>query len=308
MGTSDRSGHLGINLRKNAGHCVRCDWGTKDVRAWLKKYGFNGGIYIQSGTTLADLRKRMETQVKPYQLGHLVTPPMRRIASANYRDGDPFASSLLDKKVGLAEARRNHVCYCDDGRYDGYIVFPFIEGDEVVYWQARAAYPHLLADSKLKKRNPTDKEASLGKSYWLYGYDFSQPDGVAVLTEGTLDQISTQTWIEENDKDIDGWYALSLQGTTISAPDPQRHPLNSQLGKLLTLSPREVIVLLDAEAWVKAEALAEILHSYGFNAKAAKLPKGDPNEASKPIMKKTLTSVQSPIAHLKHRLETIPIR
>ena len=280
MGSGDSSGHLGLNFSKDMGHCVRCDWGTRGVRKWLKKFGFAAVLPAASARqSLSMLRTKLERPQAPYRLGQISLPPVRKIASTNYRDQDAFAESLLAKGVSLEEARRNTVCYCDSGRYDGYVVFPFIEDGQIVYWQARGAYPKLLEDSKLKKRNPTDKEATFGKSYWLYGYDFAHIGGTLVITEGTLDQITTQTWLEETGRADDGWYAISLQGTAISGPDPERHPLNSQLGKMHVLDPTEIVVLLDAEAWVKAEGLAEYLYACGFNARAAKLPKGDPNEA-----------------------------
>jgi hypothetical protein len=282
IGSADGSGHLGLNFSKDAAHCVRCDWGSKGMRKWLKKMGFAAIVPAHiARATLSGVRKQLEHQQVPYRLGQCSLPsPIARLSRRNYDAGDDFAQSMVDKNISLEEVRRNGVCYCDGGRYDGYVIFPFVEDDQIVYWQARAAYPQLLENSKLKKRNPRDDEALFGKSYWLYGYDFARIGGTACLVEGTLDQVTTQSWIEDRGKHLDGWYALSLQGTAVSEPDPSRHPLNSQVGKLVILEPEKVLVVLDPEAWKKTEALAEHLRRLGFNADPVRLPRGDPNETT----------------------------
>jgi hypothetical protein len=48
-----------------------------------------------------------------------------------------------------------------------YVIFPFFEDDEVVYWQGR----HISPEARLRKFNPPADIAPMGKSYWLYNME-----------------------------------------------------------------------------------------------------------------------------------------
>jgi len=99
-----------------------------------------------------------------------------------------------------------------------------------------------------------------------------------VITEGTLDCISVMEVLRGTPYQ-DLFWAISIQGTNLSCPRPDRHLLNSQLGKIKSLNPSLVLVLLDPEERSKAAAMVALITSYGLMARHAVYPVGaDPNK------------------------------
>lgn len=204
-----------------------------------------------------------------------------------FSDGDEelsfmrhYVKSMTDKHLSIKQLEKAKVGYCTTGRTGGYVVFPFIEDGKLVYWQGRAAIPALLKDKKLRKYNPSKRVAPLGKNYWFYGMNQAVQDGFCVLCEGPLDQISLNRFVKRQYGD--SAYALSVQGHTVSFPAAEKHPMNSQIGKLYHLRPNKICVLYDADVKEQSDALVDLLQLAGFDAFAGNLPKDkDPNDFHK---------------------------
>lgn len=278
MGTEDQSGHLGLNFRLNVAHCVRCDWGCGNLGDWLSKTkGLSSGFTI--GSVFKSIRSFLE-EIKEVPFNPDVGAFLPRDCVKIGKNTDPvYFESLEAKGILWQEMRDESLLYTvNDSYHSGYVIFPFFEGDEVVYWQGRAAYKELLADPKSKKRNPKSKEG-LGKATWLYGLHAIKPESHIYLVEGTLDKISLQRWLKKEKGE--GHYAASLQGTAISFPGPACHTLNSQWGKLKRLNPASVNLVFDPDALEKSKALAKTLQSTGLNARAIQTIGKDPNESIK---------------------------
>lgn len=276
--TPDLSGHLGLNFEKDAAHCVRCDWGKYGLRAWLgKQFGISGlaATMREAKSSLDSLRKRMVPRKVGYQFGPAKFPADSFFFEDWHFDANlPHIRSLLDKGITKDEIFRHQLGFQAEGRYSEYVLFPFFEDDEIVYWQGRSHRD----DAEMKKMNPPPSEAPLGKSHWLYGLEQAKMGCHIVLVEGTLDTISTTTWIRELEGE--GNAALGLNGTAMSFPDGETHPLNTHFGRLCSLEPSKVSVLLDRDAIKKGEELALILASAGLPAKAVPLTSAkDPNDA-----------------------------
>lgn len=267
----DTSGHLALNFEKGMAHCVKCDWGNRSLRSWLKDQNFEGQLPLPSREALS--LKKPERPRFPLLQSAEIPPfavPMRR------GEQGMFADALRKKKLTDDDWIKAKVHQCDRGRYAGYTIFPFYENRVMVYWQGRSADPDIPAWRR--KQNPDDLK--LGKASWLYGYDPSLPRGGTVyLVEGTLDQISTLNYIEKHKGD--GHFCFGINGTAFSFPDDITHPLNTQFGKLMHLKPAEVVVLFDPDAIKKAKGLAYVLETCGIPARVAELSAsdGDPNEA-----------------------------
>lgn len=277
--TPDLSGHLGLNFRINKAHCTRCDWGFGDLSKYLSQYGVAQKVrYEDVRKSVADILSfKNHKQLKPeLQVSDVEFP--QHIERIDRDQDDQFTKSLYDKGIDMWDIQKHRLCYCDTGWYENYVMFPFIEDQEIVYWQGRAATKKLLEDPKKKKKNPSEKECPLGKANWLYGYQFLRKKCKIYLTEGSLDQISLQRFLWETFGLDGGHYAVSLQGTALSFPSETKHPFNSQWGKIRWHEPEEVIVVFDDDAWKKAKALSELLSRTGLIAKYAKLSGGDPNE------------------------------
>jgi putative endonuclease len=268
----DRTGHLGINLSLNKAHCVRCGWGHGDARKWLRDFR-NLAINVVDvsdldGDFLRDIERtpppfdhltlNLPRGLVPFHKGHLETP---------------YGQSLIDKH--LTPGQMTGLYAGESGPYEGYVVFPFYEHGELVYYQGRGAFESIISDKSRKKKNPDKIAAPLGKAYWLYGYDDAVPQGTAFLCEGTLSRISLHRVVKVIDPTH---YAVGLQGSTMSFPDDQRHFFNSQFGKLWSLKPKQVFVCLDDDAWKASQELASIINSFGMPCRAIPLVGGDPND------------------------------
>ena len=275
--TEDKSGHLGINTAINKVHCIRCDWGHGNAMAWLEKFDVHIAVNVVDVMREVDDLKRI-FEVRKLRFDPSVTPVPRGFRRISMGQDDVFTDSLRAKGLTVEQMVKHGVGFCEEGKYDGYVIFPFYEEDVQVYFQGRAAYAGLLADPKTKKKNPPSVDG-MGKNAWLYGIQRAFKGCRLVLVEGTLDQISLQEFFDqEGDADT---VVVSLQGTSMSFPDPARHPLNSQWGKLAYFKPSEVLTLLDSDAFKKAEELAKIIGMTGFKSRAVRLYDGDPNEVFK---------------------------
>lgn len=281
----DKSGHLSLNFGKNKGHCVRCNKGVGDVTEWLNKYyAFNLAATVnyeefsqelhRLKNKLADVSSSKKRPAYQHQTCDMSPfKPFRRLEWGK----DVFSKSLEKKSILKEETSQYEVMYCDSGKYDGYVIFPFYDGgSEAVYWQGRAAIEGIM-----RKKNPDTRDLPMGKAHWLYGdpsRGWDDEGGVVYLVEGNLDCISAQRWLYKHKGD--SHRVRSIQGTALSFPEEGKHPSNSQFGKLCDMRPDSVCVLFDPDAKKKAEGLAEVLELCGINTFVGDLYEGDPNEAS----------------------------
>ena len=268
----DGSGHLALNLAKNVGHCVKCDWGTRDVRRWLANYKLTINMPMSARSMMALVKKPTIVDTPSFQ--ELKLPrDCRRMLPV---EANMFGDSLAGKHLVAEDWMGVDAHACSGGFLAGYVIFPFYEEGDLVYWQARAADPEI--PQHRRKWNPDDVE--MGKSYWLYGFDYDLPKGGELyLTEGTLDKISAARFVKEECSEEDS--VFSLQGTALSFPSEEKHPLNSQFGKIAFLKPTKVWVMFDPDAYVKAKGVAAALQLCGLDAEAVRLSlqEGDPNDA-----------------------------
>lgn len=298
---TDSSGHMGLNFEKNGYHCVRCDAGGK-LKTFLDRNHIDNNLRLGSIKEVLNLSKMVKRLVGE-QMASYVPPTMsmeqfpkvRYITDEDYQIGTVFANSLRGKDISLEEARRHFLCACEDGREAGYVIFPFFESsdEQPVYWQGRDA----TGEARLRKLNPSNKDCPQGKAHWLYNFESAQRGGAVYIVEGTLDAISLQTWLAKNRGD--GHCAVSVQGTTLSFPTSDAHPLNTQYGKLVSLRPENVYVVFDGDAWVKSLELANVLSTCGLNATPIRLVGGDPNELKDKVADFMVSSRPPPAAAMK---------
>ncbi len=283
LATPDLSGHLGLNFEKDAAHCVRCDWGRFGLRTWLgKDFGIAGiaPTLREAQASLAGLRKRLVPKKASYQFAPAKLPSeCYFFEDWHFDENLPHIKSLFDKGITKDEILRHKLGFQAEGRYSDYVIFPYFEDGEVVYWQGRSHRDN----AELKKVNPPPSEAPLGKSHWLYGFEQAKKGCCIAIVEGTLDAISATSWLVGLKGE--GNAALGLNGTAMSFPDGETHPLNTHFGRLCSLEPSEILVLLDRDAVKKGQELAVLLASAGLPAKAVPLNAAkDPNDAGAEIL------------------------
>ena len=276
-------GHLGLNFNKNCGYCVRCGYSIKNLRKWLLKSNVDAGnLDFSAGKSHNFLADEVAKDIQ--YIEHVLRIP-DHLYPIDERDrySWPFAETILNKYITWDQIYAARLMYATRGKLAGYVWFPFYEDDDLVYWQGRAAWEELDKNPSKRKLNPNEKEATLGKSCWLYGVDDAVVGGDAFLCEGALDRITLHDFVQREYGP--SAYACSIQGVTMKMGDSQHHPLNTQLGKLACLDPKSICILFDGPkgagdkgATAKAEALASELRQSGFNAYAGSLAHGDPNE------------------------------
>jgi hypothetical protein len=276
IGKPDRSGHLGLNFGKDAAHCVRCGWGRRGLRKWLKTFQITSTPdFYQAGVSIQNfLHKEVVEATYKYDVVELPSG-CRKMRESDFSRPTAYGHSLAEKGISFEEAERHDLYACESGKYDGYVIFPFYEHGDLVYFQGRAATPRLLDNPKTKKRNPSNEEM-LGKAYWLYGMERAVIGGSAYLCEGTLDDISLTSYLL--DRHGESHFALGMQGMTMSWPSRDRHALNSQYGKLASLKLENIFVVLDAGWDKQSDALRDILAKTGLPSHSYHLLTGDPNE------------------------------
>lgn len=274
--TPDKAGHLGLNIGKNVGYCVRCGWSCGNLQEWLSKIGVDVTALIFN--THNEVFAIFKEDQEPPELKSQNLPLPFGTRTMGERDwatpGNIFAESLRQKNLTWDVCQYWPITLCEQGFYAGYVIFPFVEGEDIVYWQGRAA----LDDLKLRKINPSKKNCKLGKKSWLYGYSLCSRGCHLYLVEGTLDQISLQwfLWQTYGPDHV----AVAIQGTSLSFPHPEDHYLNSQFGQILALKPASVTFVFDADAYDKAKAISAICTRCGVDSKCARILGKDPNESS----------------------------
>jgi hypothetical protein len=292
-------GHLSLNFEKNVAWCHRCGYAVGSLRRWLRNRHFDIEDVVMSPS-----RGRMDRdqfsfagEEAPLRLieQELKVPVGCSFIDESDRTSWPFAESLLDKNITWEQIVHHNLQYSIDGRLAGYVMFPFFEDEVFVYYQGRATWKELTDDPSKSKYNPSNKEAPLGKTSWLYGVDDAIVGGDMFICEGTLDRITLHDFVQA---DIGpNAFAVSLQGTSLGMSGDV-HPLNTQFGKIVALQPRIIGVLFDGPkqagdkgAYGKAVKLAKQLCESGFDAFAGKLPFGDPNElADRPDILRAATT------------------
>lgn len=273
--SEDKTGHLHLNFVKNAAHCVKCDWGHPNLRDWLKSKNFDGILPLPRPSELF-----VKPEPKPYQLQSAALP--RGCSLMSRIDQDEFAQSLLDKNLDPDDWVNARCFKCTSGKHQGYVIFPFYENNNLVYWQGRAAWEGLI-----RKANPSKSELALGRASWLYGWQPDIPPGSHIhLCEGTLDKISAEKFVRKHYGE--DHFVFALQGTAFSFPDGIIHPLNTQFGKLSSIQPSDVNILFDPDAIYKAKGLAKQLQLCDFEVSVSELVNGDPNEVSDEELKGAL--------------------
>lgn len=120
-----------------------------------------------------------------------------------------------------------HLSFCTEGRYKKRIIIPFIENNQIIYWQGRTI-------TKWAKRY--DNPVGIEKSMIVYNLDAIQD--VAIICEGPFDAMT-----------VDG---QAICGVSLSG---------WQAWKIASKNPKKVILLPDND-WV--EPKVGLAHSPGY--------------------------------------------
>ena len=164
----------------------------------------------------------------------------------------------------------------------GRVVFPFRQGGDVVYYQARSLY-----NMPLKTVNPDTEIGWLPKTAVLYNFDeILMCEREVVLTEGIFDAYSAGTTLDMR--------YTCLLGTTISS---------EQIRMLKLCDIKDILVFLDSDANSAAVKLGIRLWENKFRVRvvlwtdALTGEKLDPNDISPALLKMLATKFAVRIDH-----------
>lgn len=255
---------FGVNVEKQVAHCFRCDVAL-GKRELFDLLGFNPlpDIHGDPSEAIREiLEEKSERKSKPAVSGIEIEGTFMAGAKDHplyYRAARYLAGRGFDP-YHLAETY--HLILPDPGSpLDDRVIFPIIEGQEIVYYQARA-----LGRALPKYLNPPKRICPVGKSQFIF--NFSQAIQYLgnnpqcerlVICEGIFSALA----VGEN--------AVCLFGKEAS---------QTQLNLIFRSGVEKVHVLLDPGAEINALKLAAQLHTR-LDVKISFLQGGDPNEVPK---------------------------
>jgi len=273
-----------VHLGKQMYYCQRC--GAKGgLKSFFKKVWNvdpkEMGIYIENTTvaTGEDLQSIVLKAIfsTPAEKTRVELPK-------EYRDLN-VREALSGRTIGKAELlaydyvlnrglEEDEVAYyrlgfCSEGYYKDRLIIPVVEKGEVVYftnriymWKGSRLTPEVERQLKAigirKTINPSkEKDPNLlGKSDVVFNLDSIQSGGQVVITEGPFDAMRV------------GTDAVAILGSTMS---------KTQMTKIMKKRPSKVIVMLDGDAWDKAQAIAKAFEGLA-NVHIARIGEADPGD------------------------------
>ncbi len=280
--------HFYVSAAKRCGHCFRCDWspGVIDLLAAIEGRAreeilvrLRARPSTEALPPLERLRGRVlalgarsvsgeapELPTIPFPAGYLPLAP--RHDDATERVIAPFRSYLAGRRVPQSCIARHRIGCAVVGHYTGRVIFPVLEGERLVAFQAR----DISGRSPIKYLGPA--QARLGAT--LFNLDDARAFPRIVICEGIVSALCT------------GRDAIASFGKTLKP---------AQVARLVGAG-RPVVVLYDGakpgtgarDAHLEAEGAAERLHQAGLPAFVARLEVGDPAENPRETVRQAIAA------------------
>lgn len=271
IGSESSTPKLHVNTVRAKGHCFRCDYGFHDFEQ-LFRYLNNGKLKLSElrmirkdaqlladGPTASvmaalklDEKKQKKRKLRAVELPKMV-PLFKKPVVMRARKGLNY---LHSRGVSDEQIAHHGIHYCSrDDNYGGYLVFPVLQGDELIYFTTR--YAGLIKGRALKSKNPPKSDGFHAKSTVLLNYDDCVGEEVVALVEGPFDVMA---WGN----------AIGLLGKDIS---DQQVALIEQL---VAHGLEEIVISLDDEAGKQAINIWRRLTGRVPNVSILFLEHGDP--------------------------------
>jgi DNA primase len=260
-----REGKFGINLSLNRCNCFRCGEHPSPI---------NLVMYLEHVDTFQEVTKILSNS--QYE-GYIFKEEKLELKEQKPMILPDGFKSILFGNSQLAKAARNYVKkrgfdlqkvamagwgYGTKGKYFGYLIIPFHQHGELVYFNAR-----LFMGNGPKYNNPDTTESGLGKSFIIYNKDALDIYRTVFICEGA---INAETMGERG---------IASGGKAIS---------RYQINEIIKSPVERVIILFDPDAKDRAIDLALKLVNFK-KVKVIFLPEGtDCNDLGR---KRTLSHV-----------------
>lgn len=244
---SERTPSFGVAVGKGVYNCFGCG-----ATGTLRHLAREAGIALGDAPSLW-VRKR---SVRAVSTGALPSEfRALRLDTPRTRSEEIIAAYMGRRGVSQEEVDRWGIGWCPRGRYGGCVVFPVAEpGGKVASFVARAVPP---------LRTPVPKYLNaptpIGDELW--GWETIREGEEVRIVEGVFDALAVHRHLGP---------AVALLGKAMG---------RGRIELLRQLRPASVTVLLDADAWIRARALASDLRFWWPAARADRLEAGDPADA-----------------------------
>lgn len=185
---------------------------------------------------------------------------------------DKVPLSYLHKR-GITDAQLLYykIGYCVGGPYDKRIIVPVLNDSGSLLSFIARDYTGKLTPKVL---TPPSSQGRHGIKDYVFNLHNASKLGHLLIGEGVFDAISL------------GVRGIALFGKTIS---------NLQLAKILNAKPQRISIVLDPDAILHANILAQQLTNHIGDVRIATLPEGtDPNSVPKDILEKAIKEAKQP--------------
>lgn len=245
------NGHqtMGINLTKSKVHCFKCEEQLTPFQLLMELENIpdKNGVW-----TFLNLRQEYE-RYQDYKTEKLdrkevqLPKEFRLIDDVDSKLGKYAQNYVRKRGFRVKELATKGVGYCTHGKYLGYVIFPYYENGNLVFFQGRK-----FIDIGPKMKNPEKSEFGVGKADIVYNSDSLYIYNCCYLAESITNCLTL------------GDRCCGLSGKSISP---------KQFNKILTSPCEKFIVILDPDALDKAIKLCMQLVHYK-EVKLVVLPKG----------------------------------
>jgi DNA primase len=261
---------LSVNTTTGAWQCWVCRE-TGSFRDLVKKVG----LLKKTTINLADFKgtyvKKVATVVPSDEI-QIPWPEAYQPLDEAKSPAMLFAKNYVLKR-GLTEEQIAYykIGYCQTGRLAGRVIIPvFNKQEELVSYIARDCSGQL----KPKVLTPPSINGSQGIKQYLFNINNASRTEHLIISEGVFDSIKV------------GVRGVCLFGKTASA---------IQIAKIINCKPKRVTILLDPDAQLEANILAQQLTNHIKDVRIASLPSEfDPADAPQEILTRCINSATPP--------------
>lgn len=245
-----RKGKFGVNLFQNRSNCFVCGFHDQPLKIALEKTGLlTLNSFISRKLDYFEKEYSFEPVLQSLDENKVNLPESYKlITNAHCFIGDLAQKQMIKRGFKIRDLALLGVGYCTKGKYKNRIIIPYYENGRLVYFNAR----RILSEGP-KFQNPTAEElGGVGKSLLIYNIDALNIFNRVYLVESAINAITL------------GPQAVGLGGKVIS---------NYQLSKIIESQCKEVIILLDDDAYKYSISTALKLIFYK-KVKVILMPKG----------------------------------
>jgi DNA primase len=258
----DARAHLYASISTGAWICFKCNKAGGIIMLFAELEGLTyaeAEIEIKNAGVRRTWRP-IETDDRPV----MIDPPKEFVPchdSGRWR----IPRYLTERRISKTTILDWGLGYCERGTYRGRIVIPFTTGGERSF-TARAVSPTMQP----RYLGPEVDEGH-GRRF-LPGWKFASKGDAVVICEGPFDAMRLYSA---------GLKPLALLGKAIGA---------TQRKRIRELAPSRVTIMLDADAWESARAVAHELAPFVRDLRAVPLHDGDPDDHEEGELRELVSS------------------